>query len=120
MNKKKYSIGLKFALKGIVSFFRNGRNAKIHLAAAIVVISAGFYFNLKPEQWLWITLSIALVFISEMINTAIESLCDLLMPDQSEKAGMLKDIAAGAVLISAVFASVVAGIIFWPKIILLF
>ena len=117
MDKKIYSIGLKFALKGIVSFFRKGRNAKIHLVAAIVVLSAGFYFDLKPEEWLWIALSIALVFITEMINSSIEILCDLVMPEQNENAGRLKDIGAGAVLIAAIFSLVVAAIIFWPKII---
>lgn len=113
-NKKSNDpIGLGFALKGVFVFFRDGRNAKIHLLAAAVVIAAGFFFRITLPEWLWISLAIAIVLITEMINTSIELLCDLVMPHQNEKAGKLKDIAAGAVLVAVVFALVVAGIIFW-------
>jgi diacylglycerol kinase (ATP) len=110
-------IGLGYAIKGVYVFFKDDRNAIIHLFAAIVVIVAGILFKITTEEWLWISLSIALVFITEMINTSIELLCDLVMPNQNEKAGKLKDLAAGAVLIAALFALVVAGIIFWKYII---
>ena len=113
---KKFSFGLKFALKGILSFFLKERNAKIHLFAAILVICAGIYFNLNLIEWLWIALSITLVFITEMLNSAIELLCDLTKPEHNEKAGRLKDIAAGAVLIAAIFSVIVALIIFWPRV----
>ncbi|MBK6952819.1 MAG: diacylglycerol kinase family protein [Crocinitomicaceae bacterium] len=113
-NKKSNDpIGLGYALKGVFVFFRDGRNAKIHLLAAVVVIAAGFFFRITLPEWLWISLAIAIVLITEMINTSIELLCDLVMPNQNEKAGKLKDIAAGAVLVAVVFALVVAGIIFW-------
>ncbi|MBK9591067.1 MAG: diacylglycerol kinase family protein [Crocinitomicaceae bacterium] len=113
-NKKSNDpIGLGYALKGVFVFFRDGRNAKIHLLAAVVVIAAGFFFRITLPEWLWISLAIAIVLITEMINTSIELLCDLVMPHQNEKAGKLKDIAAGAVLVAVVFALVVAGIIFW-------
>jgi diacylglycerol kinase len=108
----KRSIGLKYALKGIYTFFKEGRNAKIQLIAAVLVILAGVYVELTKVEWLWILLAIALVFITEMINTSIELLCDFLMPDRHVKAGKLKDIAAGAVLVASVFALVVAGIVF--------
>lgn len=113
-NKKSIDpIGLRFALKGLLVFFRDGRNAKIHLLAAVAAIIAGFYFQVTPGEWLWIALAITLVFITEMINTSVELLCDLIMPEQNAKAKKLKDIAAGAVLVSAIFSIVVAGIIFW-------
>jgi diacylglycerol kinase len=113
-NKKSYDpIGLGFALKGIYVFFRDGRNAKMQLLAAAAVIISGFIFKITFHEWLWISLAIALVFITEMINTSIELLCDLVMPHQNEKAGKLKDIAAGAVLVAVIFSLVVAGIIFW-------
>lgn len=113
-NKKSYDpIGLSYALKGIFIFFRDGRNAKIHLIAASGVILAGFILKITTQEWLWISLAIAIVFITEMINTSIELLCDLVMPHQNEKAGKLKDIAAGAVLVAVIFSLVVAGIIFW-------
>lgn len=115
-NKSKFSIGLSYALKGIFVFFRDGRNAKIHLLAAILIILTGFYFKLTSQEWLWISVAIALVFITEMINTSIELLCDLVAPHKNENTGKLKDIAAGAVLIAAIFALLVAGIIFWSYI----
>ncbi|MBI3133387.1 MAG: diacylglycerol kinase family protein [Bacteroidetes bacterium] len=108
----KFSIGLNYAFKGVVTFFKEGRNAKIHLVAAIVAVAAGIYCDLKTAEWFWIAAAIALVFITEMLNTAIELLCDLIMPDYHEKAGKLKDISAGAVLVSVLFALVVAGVVF--------
>lgn len=120
-NKKSYDpIGLGYALKGIFIFFRDGRNAKIHLLAACVVIITGLMFNITKHEWLWISLAIAVVLITEMINTSIELLCDLVMPHQNDKAGKLKDIAAGAVLVAALFAIVVAGVIFLPRLLNLF
>ena len=109
---------MKHALKGIYTFFSEGHNAKIQFAAAILVIIAGIYFELNSSEWLWIALAIALVFIAEMINTSIELLCDLLMPEYHVKAGKLKDIAAGAVLVTVIFALVVAGIVFGNRIVL--
>ncbi len=120
VSKKKKSndpIGLSYALKGVFIFFRDGRNAKIHLLAALVVIVAGFFFKITLNEWLWVSLAIALVLITEMLNTAIELLCDLAMPHFHEKAGKLKDIAAGGVLISVLFAILVAVSIFWKYLI---
>lgn len=120
MKKKSNFLGFEFAFKGILAFFAKERNAKIHLLATVIVLTAGFYFHVDPAEWLWISLAIVLVFISEMINSAIELLCDLVMPEQNDKAGKLKDIAAGAVLIASIFSLIVAGIVFIPRIILLF
>lgn len=111
--KKEFGIGISFALKGIFVFFKEGRNAKIHLIAAVVVFCLGLYLEFNRYEWLFIALAIALVFITEMINTSIELLCDLVMPYQNKNAGKLKDIAAGAVLISVAFALIVAGVIFY-------
>lgn len=113
--KSKFSIGLKYALSGIYVFFRDGRNAKIHLTAAVMVTVAGIYIGLTREEWLWISISIALVFIAEMINTSLEKICDLVKPEKDETIKKIKDIAAGAVLIAAIFSLVVAGMIFLPR-----
>lgn len=90
-------------------------NARIHLLASIVVISAGIYVELSAYEWLWIALAIALVWILEAINTAIEALVDLASPDFHPLAGKAKDIAAAAVLIASIFAVIVGIIIFFPK-----
>lgn len=90
-------------------------NARIHLLASIVVISTGIYVELSAQEWLWIALAIALVWILEAINTAIEALVDLASPDFHPLAGKAKDIAAAAVLIASIFAVIVGIIIFFPK-----
>lgn len=104
-----------FAFKGIYSLFKNENNARVHLLASVLVIVAGFIFDLEKKEWLWIILAIAVVWITEAINTAIEKLVDLYSPEFNPKAGVIKDIAAGAVLLAAIFAIVVALIIFLPK-----
>ena len=113
--KNKKGIGLRFAFKGWISFFSE-RNAFIHLCAAVLAIAAGLYLGLAPAEWLWIGLAIALVWITEMLNSALELLADLVKPEHDPTIGRLKDISAGAVLVAVCFALVVAGIIFVPHV----
>ncbi|HXA02196.1 MAG TPA: diacylglycerol kinase family protein [Cytophagaceae bacterium] len=105
----------RYAIRGIWLVFRNENNAKIHLLATLVVLCAGFYFNLTRKEWLGLFLAIALVWICEAFNTAIEKLVNLAHPGYSRQAGEIKDIAAGAVLIAAIFSIITALIIFIPK-----
>lgn len=105
-----------FAFKGIYRFFRNENNARVHLLASVLAIGAGFYFRLTSREWLWILLSIGLVWTAEAFNTAIEKLVDLVSPQFDPRAGEIKDLAAGAVLMTALFALIAGLIIFVPKI----
>ncbi len=89
---------------------------RIHLAAIVVVTIAGAFLGLSAIEWSIIALTIGLVVVAEMMNTAIEVLVDLVSPDYHKKAGKIKDIAAGAVLLSAIIATVVAVYIFGNKI----
>jgi diacylglycerol kinase len=109
-----------YAIKGIWLVFRNENNARIHFVATIVVLCAGFYLNLTKKEWLGLLLAIALVWICEAFNTALEKLVNLVHPGYSKEAGEIKDIAAGAVLIAAIFSMATAAIIFIPRIKLLF
>lgn len=104
-----------FAFKGIYLLFKNENNARVHLLASVLVIIAGFLTDLDKGEWLWIILAITLVWLTEAINTAIEKIIDLYTPDFNPRAGIIKDLAAGAVLITAIFATVVGAIIFIPK-----
>jgi diacylglycerol kinase (ATP) len=104
----------KFAFQGIFFMFRTQKNAWIHLIATILVIALGFYFKLNKLEWCMIIFAIGLVISIEMINTAIETLTDLMSPEHHDKAGRVKDIAAGAVLIAAISAAVIGLIIFLP------
>jgi diacylglycerol kinase len=122
MTDKKFSISRRIrsfgcAFRGIFFAFKTQHNIWIHLLAIIVVVSAGFIFKLDVLEWSLVVLAIGLVLVSEMINTAIEWLVDLLSPDYSEKAGLIKDVAAGAVLIAAVISVIIGAIVFLPKMI---
>lgn len=116
MKKRKLPFGVDHAFRGIYVFFKENANAKIHFIAAIFAITGGIYFQISEHEWLWVSLSIVLVFCAEMFNTSIELLADFQTTNFDERIKKLKDIAAGAVLITAIHAMVAAGIIFIPKI----
>jgi len=104
------------AFRGVWLFFMTTPNALIHLLAAVLVVVAGFYFQISLFEWLVLVLTIGLVFVAEAFNTAIEIDMNLTSPQYHPYARDTKDVAAGAVLIAA-FVSVVVGlIIFLPKI----
>lgn len=92
-------------------------NFQIHLVATILVGIAGWYFQLSGNEWLWIVLAIGLVLVAELLNTAIELLVDLVSPEFNVKAGKVKDVAAGAVIVAAFISVIIAAIIFIPKLI---
>jgi diacylglycerol kinase len=106
-----------FALNGILYAFKSQANFKIHCVLIVMVSFAGWYFELKGAEWLWLLAAIALVLISELFNTAIEVLVDLVSPAYHEKAGIVKDTAAAAVLVAALIAIAIGLIIFLPKIV---
>ncbi len=106
-----------FAIQGIIAFFKTQHNAWIHLLATIVVITAGFVLKVDNMEWCWLIVSIVLVFMAEMFNTAIEFLTDLVSPEFHPTAKKVKDVAAGAVLIVAMGAVIIGSLIFLPKIV---
>ncbi|MBX9852490.1 MAG: diacylglycerol kinase family protein [Cytophagaceae bacterium] len=106
-----------FAFKGIYLFFKNENNARVHLLATIAATGLGVYFELDRSEWLWIALAVVLVWTTEAVNTSIEKMVDLIHPNYDPRAGHIKDLAAGAVLMAALFSVIVALIIFLPKII---
>lgn len=105
-----------FAIEGIITFFKTQHNAWIHAIAAVIVVVLGFALNVNNMEWCLLAVSFALVFISEMLNTAIEFLTDIVSPQYNLQAKKVKDVAAGAVLISAIAAVVIGVIIFLPKV----
>jgi len=107
----------KYAFKGIFFAFKTQANIRIHTLVSVLVISAGFVFKINPLEWVLIIFAIGLVLSAELFNTAIESLVDLVSPSYSEKAGLIKDVAAGAVLIAAAVSVITGVIVFLPKII---
>lgn len=108
-----------YSLKGIAHVVYNETNVQIHLIALVVTTFAGFYFDISKTEWTVQTLVIACVIAAEFFNTAIEEIIDLLHPERNPKAGLIKDIASGGVLVMAIGAVCIAVIIYWDKIKLL-
>jgi diacylglycerol kinase len=108
---------ISFAITGILVFFRKERNARIHLAATFAVVITGFLYHISNMEWIILVIMIMSVMVSEILNTSIESLCDHVQPGIHEQIRIIKDLAAGAVLIASMASVVVAAIIFIPKII---
>jgi diacylglycerol kinase len=81
------------------------------------VIVLGIVFKLTIPEWCWLIFVIGLVFITEMLNTAIEFLTDLVSPEYNPLAKKVKDVAAGAVLFAAIIAVIIGLIILIPKMI---
>lgn len=106
---------LKYAYDGLVEACKTQLNMKIHLVAMILVIAAGILLDLSATEWVLITFCIGMVISTELINTALEYLVDLVSPEHNIQAGKVKDIAAAAVLIVSVMALVTGIIIFAPK-----
>lgn len=106
---------LGYAIEGIRTFFKTQHNAWIHLFAALIVLIAGILMNVNLNEWCWLVVSIGLVFITEMINTAVEFLIDLVSPQIHPLAKKVKDVSAAAVLIAAITSFIIGLIIFIPK-----
>jgi diacylglycerol kinase (ATP) len=92
-------------------------NAWVHLAATIAVVVAGLFFRLQANEWCWITLAMMSVWTAEALNTAFEFLTDVASPEFHPLAAKAKDVAAGAVLISAIGAVLVGLLVFVPKLV---
>jgi len=105
-----------YALKGMLLVLKEQQNMRIHAIAVIVVTIGGIFLGLTAVEWSIVALCIGSVISAEMMNTAVGLLVDLVSPEFNEKAGKIKDIAAGAVLLTAIIATVVAVYIFGNKI----
>ena len=105
-----------YAFEGIRYSIKTQRNAFIHLIATIFILVIAALLEISAEDWRWIIICITLVWVSELINTAFEYLCDLVMPEVHISVKRAKDIAAGAVLICAVSAVLIGVVTLIPYI----
>jgi len=123
-NKKQPRISLfnsfVVAFHGVWTLMRNERNFRFHLFAAVCVIVCCFFFGVTKNEWLTVFLLIGLVLSVEALNTAIEYICDLIMPEHNPMVKKIKDVAAAAVLLTAVVAAIIGCVIFLPYIFGLF
>lgn len=114
MDWRKYLRSFGYAIEGIITASKE-QNFKSHVVSAIIVILAGYLTGLSRIEWYIVLLLIALMFALEMINTAIERVVDLASPEIHPLAKQAKDIAAGAVLVFALFSAIIGLLIFLPK-----
>ena len=121
-NKRKWKnrdllSSLDFALTGIFTAFQEERNMRKHAVTSLLVVLAGFVFQVSKIEWLFLLLSIFLVIAFEILNSALENVVDLASHYHfSMLAKKAKDMAAGAVLVVSLFAAVTGLIIFIPRI----
>lgn len=107
----------KFAFRGLRLLLLNEHNSRIHLLAAIIAVILGFILKVNLLEWTILVISIGFVFVTELLNTALETITDVVDSEWNEKIRNAKDYSAAAVLISAIMSAVAGGIIFIPKLI---
>ncbi len=102
-----------YALQGLKYCITTQRNFRFHIVAAVSVLIASLFYNFSKAEMMWLWFAILFVLICEMINTAIESAIDMHGGEYNINAKISKDVAAGAVMLSAVMAFVIAITLFW-------
>lgn len=113
---KNFFIALKNAFNGIKFVLKNERNFKIQVFLAIVAIFISGFLKINLIEWAIIVLTIFIVFLTEIFNTAIENVTDMITLEYNEKAKIVKDISAGAVVLTSIASIIIGGLIFLPKI----
>lgn len=103
-----------FAFSGLWAAMRREPHMRIHVVATVLVTLAGFYFKITKMEWVAVLACITLVLVLELINTALEKICDLVHPHQHPTVKYIKDIAAAAVLLACIFAVLTGLLIFLP------
>lgn len=115
INKRVKSFG--YAFNGLKILILEEHNSRIHLLAAIVVVIAGYFYQLAALEWIAIVFAIGLVIALELFNSAIENISDFISPGHDITIKKIKDLSAAAVLVGAITAAIIGLIVFVPKII---
>lgn len=114
---KHFIASLEFALQGVKTVFKEEHNMRTHVVVGILAVIIGFIFQLATWEWLWLLLVIFLVLVMEIINTVFENVVDMVTDFHFHPIGKkVKDMAAGAVLLTTGFAVVVGLLLFLPKV----
>ena len=115
LDKKKLRHSFKYAFSGIKLCLDNEQNMLIHFTMATLVIICGFIFKISKIEWIICLLLIGIVLMMELLNTAIENVCDLVTKEENKYIKVAKDTAAGSVLIISIVSAIIGLIIFIPK-----
>ncbi len=116
----RHTISVRHALDGVHQAFVTQPNFRVHLALSSISVIFGFILQLDHWEWIILVLTITIGFVIEMMNTAVESVVDLVSGEWRVLAKTAKDVSAGAMLIYALGAILIAGLLFVPKILWLF
>ena len=116
LDKKKLIHSFKYAMNGIKLCINNEQNMFIHFTVATLVVIGAIVFKISKLEWILCILMISLVLASELINTAIEAVCDLVTDKENKHIKIAKDTAAGAVLVFSISAALIGLLIFVPKV----
>ncbi len=114
MPLKRWIKSTNYAIEGILHSAKTERHLRYHLYAAASVLIISYVIGISRQDFLIISIVTIMVILAELLNTAIEAVTDLLSPERTEKARIAKDVAAGAVLITALGAAIVGYIILMP------
>ncbi len=113
---KKLIVSFSHAFRGFGFAFAGERNMQIHALAALLVTVFGFLYQITGIEWVLLLLAMGMVLAAEIFNTAIEKFCNHVHPTRHPSIRNIKDLSAGAVLCTAIFAALAAAVIFIPKI----
>ncbi len=105
-----------YAFNGLKILLKEEQNSRIHTVGAILAIILSFVLKISLLEWMAIIFAIGIVFIIELVNTAIEHIANFISPEKNIQIKIIKDLAAAAVLISAIIAIIIGSIVFLPKI----
>ena len=114
---KRFFKAMVFGWQGVKQFFSRERNARIQSVMGILAIILGFTVSISSYQWMFVLFCIGMVISLEMINSAIERYCDLVTIDYHPSIKIIKDVAAGAVLVASITSLIIGLIIFIPAIV---
>jgi diacylglycerol kinase (ATP) len=109
-----------FAGRGLRWLVQEEHNSWVHAAASVVAVTAGLILKVSVADWRWIVIAIAMVWLAEAFNTAIEDLCNRICPEFDPAIGRIKDLAAGGVLIASIAAAVIGILTLAPYLARLF
>ena len=113
---KKFIKCFKYGFEGILTGIKEEQNMKIHIIIMILVIIFGIMLKINTTEWIICILLFGLVISMELMNTAIENTVNLITKEKNQQAKIAKDVAAGAVLASAIVSAIIGLMIFVPKI----
>lgn len=104
----------RYAIRGIALMLKSQHNAWLHAVASVLILFVGMLFGLTPGEWCWVVLAVMAVWTAEALNTALEFLADVTSPEFHPLVEKAKDVAAGAVLISALGSTTIGILVLGP------